>query len=91
MGTGKADLSSLRIDGLQRDRPSDSASKRRRFFRIVIPLVLIVAGAASASVAASDPAIKVKTAVASFQSPAESQALLTASGYVVAERKATDS
>lgn len=88
MDTKDFDLSSLRIDGAKRDRGPTGSAKSRKVFIIGIPLLLAAAAAVAALIAAGNSAVRVKAATVSYQSPAQSEALLTASGYVVAERKA---
>src|SRR5437899_10043441 len=81
------DLSSLRID--RRERPQFS-KKPRTIRRIVTAAVVIVllAGGFFLLRPVLFPGIEVQLATASFTSPAQANAVLTASGYVVARRKA---
>ncbi len=88
MEAKNVDLSSLRIDGSKRESTPGAGLKNKRVFTIGIPVVLVALGAVAALIAAGSSTLKVKAATATLQSPAQSEALLTASGYVVAERKA---
>jgi RND family efflux transporter MFP subunit len=88
MATRDADLSSLRID-----RSSQGASgprKRRPFGKILVWLLvgITLAGGLLFWRDSFTPAIEVQIATASLTSPSEASAVLTASGYVVARRKA---
>lgn len=84
---GNADLTKLRIDR-SANRPGGESSGSKKLFTIGIPIILLVAAAIGVSMRMSDSAVQVKVASAAYQSPVQSQALLTASGYVVAQRKA---
>ena len=86
MATRDADLSSLRID-----RPSQGASRPRKSFGKIIVWLLVLAGLFGAAFFLRDlfnPGIEVQLATASLSSPSQANAVLTASGYVVARRKA---
>jgi RND family efflux transporter MFP subunit len=88
MATRDADLSSLRID-----RSSQGASgprKRRPLGKILLWLLVILtlAGGLLYWRDSFTPGIEVQLATASLSSPSEASAVLTASGYVVARRKA---
>ena len=88
MATRDADLSSLRIN-----RPSQGARgspKRGSFAKLIIWLVVIVAfvGAVFLLRDLLDRGVEVQLATASLSSPSQASAVLTASGYVVARRKA---
>src|ERR1700752_714674 len=88
MATRDADLSSLRIN-----RPSQGASgspKSRSFAKLFIWLVVIVllVGAVFLLIDLLDRGVEVQLATASLSSPSQASAVLTASGYVVARRKA---
>lgn len=87
METKNTDLSSLRINRKEND-PSPGS---RRVLVIGISVVVLIALAvAGYSIFGSifDSELEVKTIAASLQSPAQSNAIFTASGYVVAQRKA---
>ncbi|HWH79049.1 MAG TPA: efflux RND transporter periplasmic adaptor subunit, partial [Candidatus Binatus sp.] len=88
MATKDADLSSLRID---RSSQSDKAPRKTRSFGKI--LVWILAGIAVILAAiylksVFNPGVEVQLATVSLSSPAQANAVLTASGYVVARRKA---
>ncbi len=87
METSKADLSSLRID---RSNHNNGSSKK------TLIIILVIIGAAvllflGYTVAGSifNSAYKVKLTAATMQLPSQANASLTASGYVVAQRKAS--
>ncbi|HXG53454.1 MAG TPA: efflux RND transporter periplasmic adaptor subunit [candidate division Zixibacteria bacterium] len=83
---GDADLAALRIDRPERGGPW----RRRRALRLVLRLVglLALAGAAFVLWGRFRPGIEVRLAAVSLTSPSQARAVLTASGYVVARRKA---
>jgi RND family efflux transporter MFP subunit len=88
MASKDADLSSLRID-----RTSQGASQPRRsrpIGKIITWSLVIVAVAASGLFFKQffSPAVEVQLVTAALTSPAQASAVLTASGYVVARRKA---
>lgn len=83
-----ADLSSLRIDRSKRALTSGAGKNRRRIFTIGIPVLAVIAAAVIVSVAAGDSPVKVKVVTAELHSPAQSEALMTATGYVIAEQEA---
>jgi RND family efflux transporter MFP subunit len=87
METSKADLSSLRIDR-SNNNPNSS---RRTFIVIVIIIVAAVLLFLGYSIIGSifNSDIEVKLATVMLQSPSQTGASLTASGYVVAQRKAS--
>lgn len=87
METKNADLSSLRIN--RSEKPTSGSNRK---FMIAgaaaVIIVLIVAGwVAATSIFA--PVTEVKLVTAVLQSPSQANAALTASGYVVAQRKAS--
>ena len=88
MATKDADLASLRID--RSTRGVNSPRKFRSKGRIVLWLAIIVILALAAIFLKRlfDPGVEVQLATASLTSPSQSEAVLTASGYVVARRKA---
>ncbi len=88
MESKETDLASLRID---RSQPAGANGKGgRRFGKAISWLVLamFLAGAVFYLNNLLDPGVEVRLATAAFTSPAQAQAVLTASGYVVARRKA---
>lgn len=86
MATPGSDLSSLRIDRSATQLPQ----KRRSRSRIVIwtIAVLLLVAVALAIKHWLDPGVEVQIATATLTSPSQADAVLTASGYVVARRKA---
>jgi len=88
MATRDTDLSSLRIDRTPQDPSSSRKSKSIRkivLWAIIISVVLL--GVYTLRVWFS-PAMEVQVVSASLISPSQANAVLTASGYVVARRKA---
>ena len=85
MDSKNADLSSLKID---RSNNNEGKSKSKYIIYTVIAVILIVAGYFAIS-SFSSSAVEVKLTTVVKQSPAKSNAVLTASGYVVAQRKAS--
>lgn len=88
METKDIDLASLRIDRASRGSGPQKKSKR---LRKVMLWAVIAAALAGGSFLLRDwltPGIPVQLATASLTSPAQAHAVLTASGYVVARRKA---
>lgn len=86
MASENVDLSSLRIDDSKRDYPSDSRKSKKKYFWIIgllalLLIILIISGVFSS-------AIEVKLTSVTLQSPSQADVVLTASGYVVAQRKA---
>lgn len=88
METKNVDLSSLKID---RSSQGIGGSRKSRWFKRIV-LWAVVAGALAAAFLFLkdflDPPIEVQLATVSLTSPAQANAVLTASGYVVARRKA---
>ena len=85
-----ADLSSLRIDKSKRDNsPQGKRNKKPLVWLIallvVVLITFVIAGSWNSIFSGS---IEVKITGVSLQSPAQSGAVLTSSGYVVAQRKA---
>ena len=88
-GNSDADLSSLRIDRSSRGEQSPRQSKRSRKSVLVWTIVLVVLLAASLLLKNwFSSGVEVQLATASLTSPSQANAVLTASGYVVARRKA---
>jgi RND family efflux transporter MFP subunit len=85
METKNADLSSLKID---RSNSKDRKSKSTYFIYIVIAVAIIVV-LYFIFRSFSDSAVEVKLTTVVKQSPAKSNAVLTASGYIVAQREAS--
>jgi HlyD family secretion protein len=89
--TKKADLNSLRID---RSKPVNEYTQARKKKLIAWGVVIVILLIAVIYLISSwdklfSPAIEVKLTTVSLQSPSQSDAVLTASGYVVAQRKAS--
>jgi RND family efflux transporter MFP subunit len=80
------DLSTLKIDREKQNNPG--AKKRKTFIWISIAVLLIAALAILGTSRLFSSVVEVKLVTAALQSPAQSDAILTASGYVVAQRKA---
>ncbi|MEO6165662.1 MAG: efflux RND transporter periplasmic adaptor subunit [Candidatus Binatia bacterium] len=88
MATKDADLSSLRID---RSSQGPQAPRKSRSFGKFVVWSLAIAALAAAGLFLRDifhPGIEVQLVTASMSSPSQANAVLTASGYVVARRKA---
>ena len=89
METKNVDLAALRID--RSSQGVGGKSRRFRSFR-KISLWLVIIGVLAGTVLYLkdflNPSIVVDLATVSLTSPAEANAVLTASGYVVARRKA---
>ena len=86
MEKNNLNLSSLRID---RGKEINPGRKNKKIFIWISLIVLLIIAAvilSSSNLFSSTVEVKLTTAV--FQSPAQSDAVLTASGYVVAQRKA---
>jgi len=88
MEAQKADLSALRID---REKDTEEAGKSKRTTWIVstIIVVAIILAAYFALGNALAQAVEVSLTTVALSSPSQSNAVLTASGYVVAQRKAS--
>jgi RND family efflux transporter MFP subunit len=86
-----ADLNSLRIERSKREDSNSPNRKRKLFIWVGILVVLLIAVIVLISKWKSlfSPAIEVKLTTVSLQSPSQSDAVLQASGYVVAQRKAS--
>jgi RND family efflux transporter MFP subunit len=89
MDTQNADLSSLRIN--RTTKFDDAPGNKKLIVRVAVVLVLIALGFAGYSFVqnVTAPAIEVRLATATWTSPSHSNAVLNASGYVVAQRKAS--
>jgi len=88
MATRDADLSSLRID---RSSPGAKRPRKRRWLGKAVVSIVTMALAGGALYLLQDrfiPGIEVQLATASLTSPSQGDTILTASGYVVARRKA---
>lgn len=87
MDDKSADLSSLRIDRTESPRLAPKPKLIRRL-AIAALLLVVLPGGFFLLRAVLFPAVEVQLATASFTSAAQANAVLTASGYVVARRKA---
>src|SRR5918999_3069158 len=88
MATRDTDLSSLRID---RSSPGVSSPGRSgRIKKIVVWILVAILVVATGLFLKNwlNPGVEVQLATASLTSPSQANAVLTASGYVVARRKA---
>jgi len=88
MATRDTDLTSLRID---RSAPSGGSSRKFRALRKMLGWLLVIAIIGGGFFLLKDyfnPGLEVQLVTASLTSPAQANAVLTASGYVVARRKA---
>ena len=88
MATTDSDLSSLRIDRSSRGEPS--SRQRRSGGRWLVWTIVIVVLLAGALLLKNwfSSGVEVQLATATLTSPSQANAVLTASGYVVARRKA---
>jgi len=88
MATTDTDLSALRIDRSPAgaDSPRKRRSKRRWIIWVLVAILFVVG--ARALKKWLDPGVEVQLATATMTSPSQANAVLTASGYVVARRKA---
>lgn len=85
--TSEVDLSSLRINRDKNDDPKPSGSRVIWIVGAMILLIIIIAWFLFRGFMA--PAIKVQTAPVMMTSPSQMSAVLNASGYVVAQQKAS--
>ena len=85
MDSKNADLSSLRID---RSENNNSKSKSKYFIYAIVALIIAAAGYFLLK-SFSGSALEVKMTTVIKQTPGRSSAVLTASGYIVAQRKAS--
>ncbi|MGD1007467.1 MAG: efflux RND transporter periplasmic adaptor subunit [Ignavibacteriaceae bacterium] len=87
METKNSDLSSLRIDRSEKEAPGGSKKNITIITTVIIAAALGLFGYNILS-SAFNSAEEVKLTTATLQTPAQSNAIFTASGYVVAQRKA---
>ena len=87
METMNSDLSSLKINRSEKQPPGAS---KKNFIVIITIIIVIAAGITGYNLlsAVFNSATEVKLATATLQTQAQSNAIFTASGYVVAQRKA---
>ncbi len=85
------DLSSLRIDRSKKDYGSNPEARSKQFRWIaailLVGLIAFLIYRFGGDLLAASPEVKMTSAI--MQSPSQANALLTASGYVVAQRKAS--
>ena len=86
--TGKPDLSALRIRKEERDGGTDNGSGRKGLW-IALGAVIAIAAAVLGFRSLFTAAPRVETATAVLTFPSQANAVLTASGYVVARQKAS--
>ena len=85
MDSKNADLSSLKID---RSENNNGKGKSKYFIYAIVAIVIIIAGYFAIN-SLSKTALEVKLTTVIKQTPGRSSAVLTASGYVVAQREAS--
>lgn len=85
MDSKNADLSSLRID---RSENNNGKSKSKYFIYAIVAIIIAAAGYFLLK-SFSSSALEVKMTTVVKQTPGRSSAVLTASGYIVAQRKAS--
>src|SRR5688572_20505030 len=88
MATKDIDLASLRIDRSFQRGNLPRKTRRKRKILIGLVLALVFATAIMFLKDLFDPAVEVQLATAALTSPSQTKSVLTASGYVVARRKA---
>jgi RND family efflux transporter MFP subunit len=86
--TKNADLSGLRIDRSREESNPIQGKGAKKLFTVGVPLILIAAAVVALSRTVLDSPVNVKIVTAVIRSAPQTEALLTASGYVVAQRKA---
>ena len=86
METKTADLSSLKIDRSNKD---DRPSSKGKYMTAVVVIAVIIIAALILYPIIFAKTIEVKLTSVTLQSPAQTSAILTASGYVVAQRQAS--
>ena len=88
METKDVDLTSLRIDRASQDSGPKKNLRRARKLLVWVIIIGALGGALFLLRDWLDPGLQVQLATVSLTSPAQANAVLTASGYVVARRKA---
>jgi RND family efflux transporter MFP subunit len=89
MKTQNADLSSLKIDRSNNNSNSGNSKKTFYFLMTILMLIVVFAIGYWGWNKLFDPGIEVNLTSASLVSASQTDAILTASGYVVAQRKAS--
>jgi len=87
METKDIDLSALRINRSQ-DRQDGPPKKAGMYIGVTAAIIVLAIGIFFLSEKLFAPAVEIKLATVAWTSPSQSNAVLTASGYVVAQRKA---
>jgi RND family efflux transporter MFP subunit len=90
--TKNADLNSLRIDRTKREEHSSPPGRNKKIITRGIVLLILIAAVIFIITSWSNwfaSEVEVKLTSVSLQSPSQSDAVLQASGYVVAQRKAS--
>ena len=88
MATKDADLASLRIDRSSQGGNLPAKPKAKRKIVIGLAIALVLAATIMLLKDVFNPGVQVQLATAALTSPSQTNAVLTASGYVVARRKA---
>src|SRR5918992_3071009 len=88
METKDVDLTSLRIDRSSTGADFSRKSGRRRKFLLWLIVIVVLTGLLLLVGDFLNPAVPVQLATAALTSPSQTKSVLTASGYVVARRKA---
>ena len=88
MEAKNADLAALRINRSPEPAPAATPRRSRGWLTIALPAAVLLAAAAVIAGVALDRALPVHLTPATMVSPMRSGAVLVASGYVVAQRKA---
>jgi len=86
METKTADLSSLKID---RSTKNDRPSSKGKYITAVVVIAVIIIAVLILYLIIFAKTLEVKLTSVTLQSPAQTSAILTASGYVVAQRQAS--
>ncbi len=88
METKNSDLSSLKIDRDTKLKNPEQRGKMIKMIATVTGIIILLFVIYFAWRSFTNPSIEVKLTSVTLQSPAQTNAVLTASGYVVAQRKA---
>lgn len=88
METKNADLSSLRIDRTKKEVNPEQKKKMFTTIGWIVTVIVVVLAIYFGFKSITSPAVEITLTTATLQSSAQSSAVLTASGYVVAQRKA---
>jgi RND family efflux transporter MFP subunit len=90
MSTKNADLSSLKIDPSKREDSKNPESQKKIYYRVALfaVILIVIALLLTSDIHLFSSSQEVILVSAALQSPAQAYAILTASGYVVAQRKA---